>query len=148
MFPEKPEGDSGQFQQEVALLLEKESHLPDLFVRFLAPIAPDSTIFCLGSGLGSELPSTRALAPSGRIIAFDNTDDPRIQEMSACLVSESRAEFFPIDLATKNARELVGQFGSPHVVICRHPNIYEHPFWINHLTDWSRYVKKTVVNFW
>ena len=50
-------------EQEIENLLEKESHLPDLFARFLAPIAPDSTVFCLGSGPGGELPFVRTLAP-------------------------------------------------------------------------------------
>lgn len=129
-------------EQEGESLLSKESHLPDLFARFLLPIGPDCTVFCLGTGLGGELPCVRTLAPSGRVIAFDNTDDPRIQAMSARLVSESRAEFYPIDLSIKSIEELVGQFGSPHLVICRHPNLYEHPFWINHLTDWGTYVKE------
>lgn len=127
-------------EQEIENLLEKESHLPDLFTRFLAPIAPDSTVFCLGTGPGGELPFVRALAPSGRVIAFDNTDDPRIQSLSARLVSTSRAKFYPIDLSPMSARELAGQFGSPHLVICRHPELYDHPFWISHLTGWGTYV--------
>lgn len=127
-------------EQEIANLLEKESHLPDLFARFLSPIAPDSTVYSLGVGPGGELPYVRALAPSGRVIAFDNTDDPRIQVMLTHLVSVSRAEFYPIDLSTMSTEALAEQFGSPRLVICRHPELYDHPFWINHLTGWGTYV--------
>lgn len=130
------------YQKYIHPLLEKESHLPDLFARFLAPIAPDSTVFCLGSGLGGELPFARSLVPSGRVIAFDNTHDQKIQANSVLLEAIARAEFYPRDLSAMSAKGLGEQFESPHLVICRHPDVDKHPFWIDRLTDWSRYVKE------
>ena len=129
-------------EQKIANLLEQESHLPDLFTRFLAPVAPDSTVFCLGSGPGGELPFVRALASSGRVIAFDNTHDQRIQANSVLLEAVARAEYYFLDLSLMNAEDLVVKFGSPQLIICRHPDVDEHPFWINHITNWSRYVKE------
>ena len=129
-------------EQEIENLLEKESHLPDLFARFLAPIAPDSTVFCRGSGPGGKLPFVRTLAPSGRVIAFDNTLDQKTQAHSVLLAAVARTQWYPLDLSVTSAEGLREQFGSPHLVICRHPDVHEHPFWINHLTDWSKYVKE------
>lgn len=129
---------ASQHKKALGQLMVTEAHLQVLLPRFLGSVSPDSTVFCLGSGAGRELPFARLFVPDGRIVAIDPSKKLSTQQLSVLFEVISQAEFHPFDLSMMQPSDVINKIGfEPDVVLCRHPSLVIDPFWSEHLALWG-----------